>query len=450
MDEKPFPLIAQANSLEQCNGAKPACHNCEKVHFTRCYYDLDSDARRKGTLRKTISVLQNDIKPRNIILEVLAKCSDADADDILQLLRSSNDYGEIAKTAQNMVTTANGKGGPSADIENTLAEYSGKATTGKPGDVALYGHTSNLPAEEDNPPPSDVVQLGSWTEVTNDYGLIEDLLKGYLSWHHPVYMIFSEEIFMHGMKDRKLKYCTPLLVNAVLAIGCHFSDREEAKADISDPTTLGDHFFAEAERLFKLDSRPCLTTTQALALMSLHLAMNSKDSAGWLYFCQSIGMAIELGLNKDQASLKNSKITPSEVEARRITFWGIYLLQTAWAICVGRISLIPRTAIRVERPHILMPLESKLWRPYGHSDHIDSVPGPLEQQGFSYTLLSQVGQLCELVDDVVQMFYAPRDRVTSRRLQIHHGKLKTWLADLPPCLAIKEDRPTLPQVICLQ
>jgi hypothetical protein len=421
------------------------------VYNTECYYDLDSDNRRKGALKKNIAELKVQLEPRDTILETLAKGSDADVDDIVQMLRSGLDYTKIAESAEQMTRTATGKGGPSADIEGTLAEYSGKTTTGKPGDVALYGHTSNLPTGlDENPPTSGIAQLGTWTEITSDDGLISDLLNGYLSWQHPLYMLFSEEVFMHGMRDKRPKYCTSLLVNAVLAVGCHFSDREEAKADNNDPSTLGDHFFAEAERLFRLDSRPCLTTTQALALMSLHLAMNSKDSAGWLYFCQSIGMAIELGLNKDQASLKDSKITASEVQARRITFWGLYFLQTAWAICVGRISLLPRTAIRVERPNIMEHLEFKPWRPYGHLDHIDSVPSPLEQRGFSYTILSQSGQLCELVDDIVQMFYAPRDRVTSRRLQIHHGRLKAWHAALPQCLAIKESEPTLPQVICLQ
>ena len=370
-------------------------------------------------------------------------------DDIIQLIRSSQDenWDTIAESARK-ITHASVETKPSAYLSGELDIFSVK-TSSKPGEAHQYGHTSNLHhnAGESERRVSEVMQPGSWTNVTQDGELVQHLVQVYLAWGAPLYTFFSEVLFMHGMEDRKMKYCTPLLVNAVLALGCHFSDRPEARANPTDPSSTGDHFYAEAERLFRADSRPCLTTVQALGIMSLHQAMNNRDSSGWSLMCQTMGMVIELGLHIEAPP--NGKITPSEAVARRITFWGAYFLQTAWAICVGRITLLPRTAIRMDKPAVLDHLEMKPWKPHGHFSYTGT-PSTLEQPGFRLTLMLHTINLCELIDDIVQVFYAPRDRVTSRRLLAYYEKLQNWYLSLPESLAIKQGSPTLPQVMCLQ
>ncbi|CAG8979414.1 hypothetical protein HYALB_00012447 [Hymenoscyphus albidus] len=418
-----------------------------------CFYDIDSDHRRKGALKRDIAQLKDDLGPRNAILEAIRKGSEADVDDIVQLIRSNPDdtWDSIAEGVKKISISALQKTAPSSYLEGELQDFAIKTST-KLGNIRQYGHTSNLYLLENDDETANLGRMyyGNWTNVTNNHEFIRHLLDVYLSWGHPMYTLFSEEIFLHGMQDRKLKYCTPLLVNAILAIACHFSDRREARANPNDPSSIGDHFFAEAVRLLHEDGRPSLTTVQALGIMSLHQAMNNQDSSGWSYLCQTMGMVMELGLHKDQPvpTNANDKFTDSEVAARRITFWGCYYLQTAWAVCVGRLSLVPWTAIRMDKPVILDHLERKPWRPYGTAA-MSSGNNRLEQPGLRYTLLLHLSHLCEIVDDIVQMFYAPRDRITSRRLQLHHEKLQAWYKGLPYNLAIKENSPTLPHVITL-
>jgi len=261
--------------------------------------------------------------------------------------------------------------------------------------------------------------------------------------------MFPEEVFFHGLRGKKLKYCTPLLVNAVLAAACHFSDRPEARSDPNDPSTVGNHFFAEAKRLLHEDDRSCLTTVQALGVMSIRLAMNNQDSSGWQYAGQMMSMAVQLGLHTSHAAQPNGKVTASEIEARRVTFWGCFVLQTAWSICVGRISALPRNAIRLEKPCLQDHLEGKVWRPYG-DPNLDGLAPGLEQASLKYTTLLYTSTLSEIVDDVLHMFYAPRDRVTSRKLLQHHEKFQNWYKSLPDVLRIRESGPTLPQVLSLQ
>jgi Fungal specific transcription factor domain len=120
------------------------------------------------------------------------------------------------------------------------------------------------------------------------------------------------------MNRGRAKYCSSLLVNAILALACQFSEREEARGSIAD------HFFQEAKRLLMAEGEnPCLTSVQALALMSLREAGCGHNSSGWMYSGRAFRMALDLGLN---LQLEWEGLSPTETEVRKITFWGCFTL----------------------------------------------------------------------------------------------------------------------------
>jgi hypothetical protein len=420
------------------------------VYDTECSYDPDNDRRRKGALRKEIRELKAQKEEQNTILDAIRTGSEADVDDIIQLIRTNPDepYESIADSVKKMCLTSPKKS-DIPTLERELAEF-GKSTD-KAGETRHYGHTSNLTlvGSEEEKPVIAGDQVGSWTTATTDGELVKHLLSLYFAWSHPFYMLFPEEVFWYGLNNKKSKYCSPMLVNAVLALACNYSDQPGARQDPDDPTTVGNHFFAEAKRLLAEDDRSCLTTVQALGVMSIRQAMNNHDSNGWSFSGRMMAMSVELGLHMTYNQQPGGKVTPTEIEVRKITFWGCYVLETAWAICVGRISALPRTAIRLDKPILRENLEIKVWKPYGDPRDKQQTCF-LEQQSFTYNLLLQSSLLSEIVNDTVQMFYAPRDRITSRKLQQHHDRFQQWHKNLPSVLAIKQKEPTLPQVLTLQ
>lgn len=120
----------------------------------------------------------------------------------------------------------------------------------------------------------------------------------------------------------------------MLALGCHFTSWEGARANPKDPTTAGDHFFREAKRLiFENDEHenPRLTTVQALALMSVREAGCGREARGWVYSGMSFRMAMDLGLHLNPEELGN-KMEHLELDARRITFWGCFLFDKYYAL----------------------------------------------------------------------------------------------------------------------
>jgi hypothetical protein len=236
----------------------------------------------------------------------------------------------------------------------------------------------------------------SWTTVTSDPGLVLHLINMYFCWHYTFFTTLSKTLFMRDFQlgkpppgsRRKTEHCTPLLVNAMLALGCHFTSRPGAWAIRDDSATAGDHFFKEAKRLIlegDLHEVPCLTTVQALALMSVREAGCGREAKGWVYSGMSFRMACDLGLNLDSGGMQARKaIDETEEDARRITFWGCFLFDKyvsaqllehnlllticrCWSNYLGRLPQLPNNIVTVPKVEVFPHEDAEIWSAYTDS-----------------------------------------------------------------------------------
>ncbi|KAG5756739.1 hypothetical protein H9Q70_000625 [Fusarium xylarioides] len=95
------------------------------------------------------------------------------------------------------------------------------------------------------------IQVSKWTSVEADDELLRTLLRSYFLHDYANYTCFQKDIFLQAMRDNDTGFCSPLLVNAVLAEACH-SYRKVTRAWRSE--TLGYTFLTEAKRLLELES----------------------------------------------------------------------------------------------------------------------------------------------------------------------------------------------------
>ena len=89
--------------------------------------------------------------------------------------------------------------------------------------------------------------------------------------------------------------------------------------------TAGDEFFAEARRQLDGMEQPSLTTVQALAIMSIREMSHGRESSGYHYAGRAVRMALELGLH---LSVVSTGLQVAEIEVRKLTFWGVFCLET--------------------------------------------------------------------------------------------------------------------------
>lgn len=233
-----------------------------------------------------------------------------------------------------------------SDIPQFESELAGKMSELRvDGTGKFIGGTSNLiflpPGSELVEPDSTGDGMGMyqqqdgegpiicWTTVTNNKELIRHLLTMYFTWHYAYFTTLSKELFYRDfIRGRPSQYCSALLVNTMLALGCHFSAWPAARDNPEDSATAGNHFFKEAKRLLMEHDeheKAKLCTVQALALMSVREAGCGREGKGWVYSGMSFRMAYDLGLNVDANELYSSNPSEEEVDARRITFWGCFL-----------------------------------------------------------------------------------------------------------------------------
>ena len=342
----------------QCDGNTPSCAACASVYGTECVYDPNSDHRRKGVYKKDIDSLKTRNSTLQTLIEAILNYPEYEVPGLIRDIRTCESLDDVA---EGILSKELASGEDAEDAESPPSNASLLAVprfeqelSGKMGELRLQngsvqflGGTSNLIYLDSDLQTEDSESLintvdsyqqqedpiTSWTKVTSDAELIVHLMNMYTTWHYTYFTTLAKQLFFRdfflgkqpGNTPRKNEYCTSLLVNAMLALGCHFTSWPAARADPNDSATAGDHFFKEAKRLILENDEhenPKLPTVQALALMSVREAGCGREAKGWVYSGMSFRMACDLGLDVDSGS---SSLNEQEVDARRITFWGCFL-----------------------------------------------------------------------------------------------------------------------------
>ncbi|OTA96765.1 hypothetical protein M434DRAFT_66893 [Hypoxylon sp. CO27-5] len=278
--------------------------------------------------------------------------------------------------------------------------------------------------------PEMKVSPGTWTTVTTDAGLVQHLLALYFCWEYPTFASLSKEHFMKDFLNGRPRYCSPILVNALLALGCRFSTQPNTRANPNDSRTAGDHFFKEALRLFYRETNHhTLTTIQALGIMSIREASCGRDSESWYYAGQSIRLAIEMGLHR----LQNDG-DEDEVAVQAATFWGAFALDHAWSLATGSLPQCSCFPHLPPKPAIIDDIEASLWVPY--TDDGAPLQRACEQPSNVRSVYKCFCELSELVHQSLYVLHSPVKPVTSRDLLSIYTQYLNWYDRIPEVLRL--------------
>ncbi|KAL5443307.1 hypothetical protein PMIN05_003715 [Paraphaeosphaeria minitans] len=425
----------------KCDGGTPVCATCTAVYKTPCHYDADSESRRTkaGTKRETATTRAPANDSAHFLLHTIRTLPEADVHELIQHIRKdqSVDVAALADTwRKTAVLSSPTPIGEPQLLESELSMLLGKPAMTRTGESRYFGHTSNMslvPEDESytHPlAPTAEPKSPTWTTVTSDLSFAERLLDLYFRWSHSFYVVFSRECFYKDFRSGRQKYCSALLVNAMLAYGCHFTDDPAGRTNPDNFRTAGDHFFDEARRLLYENEASSLTTVQALCVMAMREPSAGRDSSGFAYMGRAMRMAIEMGLHLKNSASPTMGLTPSENEVRKVTFWGCFTVDTVWSICIGRITQLPSVAITLDKPMLDDPSGRLHPEPYPGSSHL--VPSTVTSRMF----LHEFSTLSELINDNNYMFYAPSARLTDVKLIACHNKYLDWFKHLPPPLKL--------------
>ncbi|KIW87856.1 uncharacterized protein Z519_11440 [Cladophialophora bantiana CBS 173.52] len=469
--------IACRKRKSKCDGNLPKCAACASVYLTECEYAPHTDHRRKGVYKKDVDANKAKNSTLQILVQAILNADEEDVMDLVRQIRTCDNLEELAATidAQEKGLIEGPDDSPIYKDEPGVPKFEAELS-GKMGDLMLdgsvkfIGGTSNLiwlPEEYDHRGshnssayqqvvvrPKEEAIL-AWTTVTQDKEAILHFMNMYFCWHYAFFTTLAKELFYRDfLTGTPSQYCSHLLVNVMLALGCHFSSRPAARADPEDSGTTGDHFFGEAKRLlYENDefANAKLCTVQALALMSVREAGCGHESKGWVYSGMSFRMACDLGLNVDTVPINEmSRLTDEDIDARRITFWGCFLFDKCWSNYLGRQPQLQMPNITVKKPDVFPSEDSEMWSPYTDSGIIQAHAQPARTRAVAL----QLSRLAEISSDLLTSFYNPQllDKPPPRQTELKrlsdlHTRLEAWKQGLPAEMEPREGQ--LPQVLLM-
>ncbi|PWY88117.1 hypothetical protein BO94DRAFT_516614 [Aspergillus sclerotioniger CBS 115572] len=389
----------------KCDGERPSCARCVS-RSVECRYTVG--ANHRGTAPKSlVALLQSRIK----LLEQVLLLHSIDLDASVAQLRAR---GTTSFVADEIATECDGSLNFGGDGE---ARYFG-ASSGRL-ELQSSGTTDAGPISSDAAARhlSALYHQARDQETEIPVELMNHLVDLYFEWEQPWFQVVDEALFRQSWQTGG-RYCSPLLLNCIFAIGSRYSDREEVRSCPEDPNTAGQLYLEVAEVLLHFDLKsPSITTIQSLAIMAMCYVATGFDAKGWLRHGMAIRLALDMGLNLDHSNLVRSPQLPAEeVNLRRQIYWALYCTDKLWASYTGRVCTMLDFQTLVSLPSTFSSVT------------IRDSPRRTSLGALHYALCTQ----CQILEKIlVNLWRLPPGIRRQAFFESCLLELKTWKYDLP-------------------
>ncbi|KAL4976891.1 hypothetical protein BDW66DRAFT_159327 [Aspergillus desertorum] len=429
----PAACITYHQYGQRCIGTAP-CRNCRR-RLNEHGPQADGSSGDADFHKKLLSD----------IFRVIQSTDLAGSQPLLDLIRNGATFPEVRCWLDQAITGV------------SMLNQASTADPGGPKPPAGYGVESGAPPFRskvmdihylcDSAPVK--VPAKPWTTVTDDDALVSHLISLYFTWDYPFYAFVDPEIMIKHMREGKLQsdFCSPFLVNALLANACHYSHYSEAYAVPGDVKTKGTDFLAEAERhlqnhRFEKGSVVRLASLQATLLLYERYSMVGDDDHGYLMLSHAVEMAEALGIiNSPPLDLNASQMSTEMIRSVQRTAWGLFQIDTIVHTNFLRKSLVDDVSVAPIDRDASGP--SDVWVAY-----------PLNRPNKPSWLSQTFDEACRLsyiARDMSRMLSPkasdPTGNTPEQKRELYN-KLRDWEENLPATFMMKE-KPA-PHIILLR
>ncbi|KAL6234364.1 hypothetical protein BDW75DRAFT_251532 [Aspergillus navahoensis] len=270
----------------KCGGKQDQrCSNCVKTNV-ECVRNPSRDRRRKASIRQRVEVLEDD-QALFFRLLLTLRHDNQHVDGLLDYivhekpsLSQIKQYMDFHFKPQRLDKTP-----------ELLEKYNEAGGSGLPATTSAH-RALNIARLCDIPPYRGPAY--PWTTVTTDDGFVSHLISLYFTWNHSFSNWIGRDLFLRDLNSGNVNspFCSPFLVNAILADACWYSSYPESCAVSGDVTTKGRHFWEEARRLLHAeDGKITLPTVQGVAIMSPASCVMGDDGR-WRRYAAKVFNAI--------------------------------------------------------------------------------------------------------------------------------------------------------------
>ncbi|PWY85936.1 hypothetical protein BO70DRAFT_395068 [Aspergillus heteromorphus CBS 117.55] len=426
--------VACKNAKEKCSGEQP-CTAC--VRKARdCVFNPEDDQRRRIPLRRRIDELEEEQRLFLRILRTLRHRSHV-VDGLLDYIKKEKpDLATIRRYMDQHLPPHEFRKTPELlRIYQDVERFQDPIP--KRGNQAL-----NIAQLCDYPPFLGMAR--PWTTLTDDNGFVSHLISLFFTWQQAFCNWIDQDLFFRDMNAGNVNctFCSPILVNAILAVACLYSDYPEAWAEPGNTDSLGQHFFTEAERLIDAEEgKITFATAQGIAVLYTCLSAMGKDRQGWTYLSRAVHAVEYLRSTSDE--LFRTADVPRDVMAGALDYLeiGLFGATVACTLC------LQKEPIMKPPKGLQLPIhqgDDGTWSPYPRQ--MDPVPAAHRHCALNYR-----ARLAEIATDVCEALFSngrkpPRpdlEEVVTRA----YSQLTIWMHDLPGCLHC--DDHSVPEILSL-
>ncbi|RSL52669.1 hypothetical protein CEP54_010772 [Fusarium duplospermum] len=444
-------LVAEACKLcrkvkAKCSGTRPQCHRCQRLNV-ECEYNATNAGETRTEAQKR---RLNHLSLHEELVQILRTRDESTVSSVLQRLRAGQDIGALVRLVhdgdlllqcalnpqehfrytfpfvRNMPTHLYTTDNPYIDSllhHRTIAYSSNPPQLGDTSIAPLRVYDIPYHATTLVEPRLDHVKASRWTNVTSSDDIVRSLLKTYFKWEFPYSCFFYLDSFLDDLVAGRERYCSSLLVNAILATACHGQQGLLDRSSFWKPQTLGYQFMAEAKRLWELerDSRKRITTLQAGGVICVACNMDGIDKVGASYLAQSIAMGVDMGLFSE--TFESRSLRQRTVYA--MTAWSLFSWQAVQRFHFYLEPLLPNP------PAIQLPPDlGEIFVMYPQSQS----PLPIQHS----SVFRAVAEFRTIMNEIGNRTFGPgkaQGAVSFTEALNYRAKLLEWMHSLPVSLS---------------
>ncbi|KAI1035524.1 hypothetical protein LB504_005627 [Fusarium proliferatum] len=356
-----------------CNGQRPRCSGCitagRECHYASSHYEAEVAA-----MKRKHDELKERIADHESLYSSLKTREPHETDEILRRIRAGKDIKGVTEDLQGGTSpapTSRKQTNPLLrnNSDNTLgsATTSGSASSPtfsaarmslsqpqqqtrtrltalneQPGSLFEKAWREPQRRASDDSASIDlqghILPFSQWTNVIQDDKLLSHLLLLFWTWDTSCNRIIDRAIFEDDLKNLNpttrgvpsaLRFCSPFLVNAILAVSCLYTTDPIIFSIPDEPSTRGKIFAQEAIQCLKQeDTMPSLPVAQGLALMYVYEGAlgNGETALEFHRLMQSRYMALRLDdiYRSTDTAIAGSR---QRAEAHALSWiqWGFYV-----------------------------------------------------------------------------------------------------------------------------